>query len=463
MNMDFFFSLILKGIGAVLEILVQIVVTDELGVAGYGTYSTWINGADVIFWVMFSGIVKCNTYYLSDENTTICTFKRKYYLRYAMPAILVMAMIAIVVSGKVFFGVILVITGLELLTQDRGSVLLAHGKAFMSLFGEYVLGRVVLLTGIMGLILLKQINLKTLLLVYLIQYGCILFFYIWKMGKDTKDNSEKRETDVSLKKLGAYQRADVVQAMISQMPVIIQYLFAGAFEAGVVSVVLLVKKLINFISGPTAKVFLPEFSRLYRMDEKKQLQICFTSIMRLQMLFVGPIAVVLIGFPKVILSILAEELTVYSNLFVLCACIFLVAASLGPCGGMMQMTGNEQKDNTMREIALGVMVISMLLFSRSKMFVLYGLCIQTAVEAGGKFVFVCRWLGRIPGGIPQMIRWWIPTLIALACISMLSVGQSFINMIIFAMIVFTVGVVSELRCSDSVLRELFVGRKGGST
>lgn len=461
MNIAFFYSLILKGIGAILEILVQIVVTDELGVAGYGAYSTWINGADVIFWVLFSGIIKCNTYYLSDGNTTIRAFKRKYYLRYALPAILVMAMIAVTVSGTVFGGVILVITGLELLTLDRGSILLAHGKAFVSLLGEYVLGRFVLLVGIVWLILLKRINLQTLLLMYLIQYGCILFFYIRRMETD-KNHPEKTEANISLRKLGAYQRADVVQAMISQMPVIIQYLFAGAFEAGVVSVVLLVKKLINFISGPTAKVFLPEFSRLYKNGDKEQLHTCFAAIMRLQMLFVGPIAVALIGFPQVILGILAEELIAYSNLFVLCACIFLVAASLGPCGGMMQMTGNERKDNFIREMALGCMLLSMLVFSKSRMFVLYGLCVQTAVEAIVKFAFVCRWLGQIPGGLQKMIRWWMPTLVAIIWISLFCVRQTFANMIIFAAAVFAVGVVAELRANDSVLRELFATRKGGS-
>ena len=69
MNLIFLFSVVLKGLGAVLEILLQILITAKLQVEGYGTYSAWINSADLIFWVCFSGLVKCNTFYLSGGNS----------------------------------------------------------------------------------------------------------------------------------------------------------------------------------------------------------------------------------------------------------------------------------------------------------------------------------------------------------------------------------------------------------
>ena len=87
MNLIFLLSVILKGLGAVLEILLQILITDKLAVSGYGTYSAWINSADLIFWVCFSGLVKCNTFYLSGGKTTIRGFKRNYFLRYTLPVL----------------------------------------------------------------------------------------------------------------------------------------------------------------------------------------------------------------------------------------------------------------------------------------------------------------------------------------------------------------------------------------
>ena len=106
--------------------------------------------------------------------------------------------------------------------------------------------------------------------------------------------------------------------MIGQLPVILQYFFVGAFEAGIVSIVLLVKKLINFVSGPTSKIFLPEFSRLYQAGDKKELASSFSMIMRIQMLFVGPLSVVLIGYPQVILNFLAKEMLTQTGLFIGC-------------------------------------------------------------------------------------------------------------------------------------------------
>ena len=45
-----------------LEVLLQVMITRMLGLAGYGTYSTWVSAADLVYWVLFSGITKCNTF-----------------------------------------------------------------------------------------------------------------------------------------------------------------------------------------------------------------------------------------------------------------------------------------------------------------------------------------------------------------------------------------------------------------
>ena len=85
MNFIFILSVILKGIGAVLEIALQILLTKLIGLSGYGSYSTWISGADLLFWVFFSGLIKCNTYYLSRGSSSLSHFKKLYYIRYMLP------------------------------------------------------------------------------------------------------------------------------------------------------------------------------------------------------------------------------------------------------------------------------------------------------------------------------------------------------------------------------------------
>lgn len=454
MQIIFLLSVILKGVGAVLEILLQVFITHKLGVTGFGTYSTWINVADLIFWVLFSGLVKFNTFYLSGKESSINKFKRRFYLLYILPALAVISTITIIASSNLYYSVIFVITGLELAVMDQSSTLIAHGQATVSLIGEYILGRMILLVGVIILSAMECITFNSLMALYVVQYVCIILFYALKRNRHCNKYLDISDT-VSIKKWGAYQRADIMQAMIGQMPIVLQYFFVGAFEAGVVSIVLLVKKLINFISGPAAKVFLPEFSRLYRSDKKDEIRNSFASIMHIQMLFVGPMAVALIGFPNVILGVFAEELLKYTYLFMICSAVFLVAATLGPCGGVMQMTGNEKKDNRYREIAILFMLLIMLLFSQDRLFVLYGLCVQTTMEAVGKYIFVCRWLGKSPVSIKQYISLWVIPITGIVLAQMFHLQHSFIWMVCIAGGVFLFGIAMELHRDANLLRSLF--------
>ena len=73
------------------------------------------------------------------------------------------------------------------------------------------------------------------------QYCLVIGFFLLRQGRGQHYSDISGE--VSLKKWSAYQRSDLMHSMIEQMPVVMQFFFAGAFEAGVVSVVLLVKKL----------------------------------------------------------------------------------------------------------------------------------------------------------------------------------------------------------------------------
>ncbi len=443
MNIIFLMSVILKGVGAGLEVILQVLITRLIGVDGYGTYSTWINAADLIFWVLFSAITKCNTFYLSVPGTSIHKFKKSYYIKYVLP-LLAVAAAAMVLTGNVQYCIILLITGMELWALDQSSTLIAQSHQMISLTGEYVLGRFLLVIGVLALSATGRLSLKSLLILYVLQYAVIIIiFAFWQKNKVHADRDISDE--VTLKKWGSYQRADLIQSMIGQMPVLLQFIFSGAFEAGVVSIVLTVKKLINFISGPTAKVFLPEFSRLYRQGKVEEIRDSFASIMRIQMLFAGPLAVVLLGYPHVLLRILAKDLLAYTNLFMLCSVVFLITATLGPCSGVLQMTGNERWDNRFREIALLLMFVVMWLFRSDSLFVLYGLCAQAALETAGKFYYVCRWMKKSPVKLLTYLSWWVVPGVMIAATYGLHLGDSVLWMLASVMIVFGTSMVFELK------------------
>lgn len=459
MNFIFLLSVILKGVGAVLEILLQILITRQIGVSGYGSYAAWINGADLIFWICFSGLVKCNTFYLAGGNTSIRRFKKKYALRYVLPVLAVCAAAAALVLKTPAVCIVLVITALELAVLDRSSTLLARGKAKHSVLGEYVLGRAILVAGTVVLGWLEMLSLYALLGLYVCQYLAILAYFAISTGKNSRTYTDC-SADVSVKKWAAFQGSDLMHSMIEQMPVVAQYFFSGAFEAGVVSIVLLVKKLINFISGPTAKIFLPEFSRLYHAGAQAEIRNTYAAIMRIQMLIVGPLAVVLLGFPGVVLGILAPELRGYADLFMICSVIFLLAATLGPCGGILQMTGNEKMDNGCRAGALLLMVLTMVLTRQDPYFVLYGLCAQIAAEAVVKYAYVCRWMKRAPVGLGTYLTWWIVPVAMIVLCRAAGVNDSFLAMAAAAAAVFAIALVAELRRDDNGIFKKLKGKLG---
>ena len=114
------------------------------------------------------------------------------------------------------------------------------------------------------------------------------------------------------------------------------------------------------------------------------------------MMFAGPLAVALTGYPEAVLEILAEELIPYTGMFMGCSLIFIFAATLGSCGGLMQMTGNERMDNRCREAAVLLMILIFALMRKDPLFALYGLGVQTLAESVSKYICVCRWLKKAP-------------------------------------------------------------------
>lgn len=449
----FLISVILKGIGAVLEVLLQIVLTREIGLDGYGTYSMWINSADMIFWGLFSGIVKCNTFYLSGNGGSIRSFRTKYYIRYVIPVLSVVTLLLLFGNFEVPW-IIVLITLTELIMLDKSSVMLAEGKSLRSLLGEYILGRGILLAGVCILRLFGDVTIINVTIIYILQYIAVILYF---MRRSKNDQKHIENIPVSTKKWWRYQSGDVLNSLVGKMPVILQYFVVGALEAGVISVVILVKKLINFISGPTAKIFLPEFSKLYREKDMLGIRTYYESIIRIQLIFTGPMAVLLIGYSEVILRILAEELLPYKMIFMICSAVFLLSATLGPCAGLLQMTDNEKLDNRCRIVSITTMFLVFWIFRKSALFVAYGLCVQNFMEALSKYVLVCRWFKGSPIRIISFIKWWSIPIGCILAARILHLQNSLWLMLLTAGSVFLYFVYKEYK--QGVLRGFFVKKK----
>lgn len=409
--MNLFFAMILsigiKGISAIVEIAIQMLITNGVGVSEYGEYTFFVSLIEGAYFVLFSGSVKLNTFYLSTSSASLSRFKRKYTLYFVTP-IIAMVIVAFAIMKNpygVLSGIILYI---YYFAFDTSSVFFSRGKQLPALLGEYLFGRIVLLIGMLAVIQLNKATGIILLALYGLQFVTML---LWFAPYKQTLNSGSEEISGPLKKLVEYQMSDVANSLISYSPTILQYVIGGAFTAGFTGIISIVKRFINFISGPTAKVFLPEFSRLYKNGQKEKLEQSYLMIVHIQMIFIGTIGCVLIGFPHLILKMFSPDLIQYSSVFTGAECSLLLVAGIGPVTGMLQMTGSERVCNRNQWVSIGGMVLVWILLRKEPLFAVYGLCVQAVIEGGMKYYAVCKWFGRNIVPIKNYILLWLPVLI----------------------------------------------------
>jgi hypothetical protein len=115
------------------------------------------------------------------------------------------------------------------------------------------------------------------------------------------------------------------------------------------------------------------------------------------------------------------------------------------------MTGNEKRDNRCRLLALGVMGVVMVLTIRDSYFVLYGLCVQVALEAAAKYRCVCRWMGQSPVSLTTYLKWWVLPCVLIALSRMLGLGEGFLWMVLMAGTAFAAALWRELRADGGAI------------
>lgn len=406
--MNLVFAMILsigiKAISAIVEIAIQMLITNGVGVSEYGEYTFFVSLIEGAYFVLFSGSVKLNTFYLSTPSASLLGFKRKYTLCFVTPIIAVV--IAAFAMMKNPYGVLAgIILYIYYFAFDMSGEFFSRGIQIQALLGEYLFGRIVLLIGMLVAIKMNKATGIVLLILYGLQFVTML---LWFAPYKHTLNQGVDDVVVPVKKLMEYQMSDVANSLISYSPTILQYIIGGAFTAGFTGIISIVKRFINFISGPTAKVFLPEFSRLYKSGQKEKLEQSYLMIVRIQMAFIGTIGCVLVDFPHLILKMFSPDLIQYSSIFTVAACSLLLVAGIGPVTGALQMTGNERVCNRNQWISIGAMLLVWVLLHKEPLFAVYGLCVQAVIEGGMKYYSVCKWFGKNIVPIKNYILLWLP-------------------------------------------------------
>lgn len=414
-------SILVKGLGAVFEIASQILITRFGAVALFGEYNFYVSVADIICWLFFSGIVKCNAYYVANGKD-IGGFRKSFFLVFALPITLVLTLVGL--SYSVLFAVAVMGAYCYGMQLSLSSVFLACRRYKVSLFGEYLVSRAVILVGVIALILAGALDVAALVVLYALGYVVSIVYFLAMGGRLEKPTGmlEPSERSELVRKEVSFQLTDVANGLVNQAPVIVQYLFSGAFHAGVLSVILVTRKVISFIAGPTAKVYLPEFARRYGEGDMEGLRGTYREIVLLQMCFVLPICLVAIGVPDVLLAVYNSELAEYGDWMRAAAVVFMVMVVFGPQGNLLSMVGREKVEMASKWVSLVAMVAVMATTFGDEMFVFYGIAAQVVVDALTKLVFLVRALGSFPIGLHDWVLLAAPFLALTAVAAWVPLG-----------------------------------------
>ena len=172
-----FLSIGIKGAAAIAEIVIQLLLTNYVGMTGYGEYIFFVSIIECLYWLFFSGSVKINTFYLSVPTLKIDGFKKSYITRYVVPFVLVIATVLTVVKGS--YGLLAaVILFVYFLAYDRSSVFFSRDYQLPALLGEYMIGRLVMLAGLFVCLKLGWINGLILLALYGVQFLTMLIWLV---------------------------------------------------------------------------------------------------------------------------------------------------------------------------------------------------------------------------------------------------------------------------------------------
>ena len=211
-------GLFIKGISAIIEIAIQMLITNSIGISEYGNYTFYVSLIEGTYYILFSGSIKINTFYLSTPTYSLNSFKKKYVTRYVTPIILTIIGVSYFFRNPygIISGIILFIYYVAI---DYCSVFYSKGLYIIALLGEYLIGRIFLLIGIYSVLKIDKGNVRSLLILYGLQFIIIVLWFILH-----KNNiiTETNEIKVSIKKLFEYQISDIANSFVSYSPTILQ-------------------------------------------------------------------------------------------------------------------------------------------------------------------------------------------------------------------------------------------------
>lgn len=354
---EFWTVSIVKGIGAVLEVVLQIVVARQLGAEAYGQLAYIISAGALAYYICFGGVPKVLVRYTSI-GLDYRAFWKRYIAKYVLPVTLGLVLLSYSFLGMQVVTVALWALGL-LFFMASNSILYGYDQATLAAFLEYGLFRALVLAFIGGMIFLgSDIGAWHAVGAYLVSYGIVIVVQYHAVRKLTRD-SVGELGNVS-RELAVFQGIEVTANAVHVLPRLLQYALVGPVSNAHLSVALHVRNAVMFVAGPTAKVFFRRFVRSKALRE--EMRKAYTDASRWQAYIGTPVFLFVAANTDVIAGFFGADFVGAAVMIRWVALASLVELLAGPASNFFQMTGRQgiELSNQVAEVGLliGITLIS---------------------------------------------------------------------------------------------------------
>lgn len=377
---EFLAVALLKGVGAILEFVLQAVVARALGAGLYGQLAFIMGLGESLFYLLFGGMPKITVRYASLGYDFSGIWK-DYLVKVALPASLIscFGLALVSESGLIAASSLWAVALLFFMTAN--AALYGYGRSALAACFEYVLLRVAALC----LVLFAnrsapEPNLRAMVFAQLGAYAIVIGLQQVLVFRVARDQAGRRPQGSVVKELLSFQAIELAAHGRGILPRILGYLLGGAVANAYLAIALHVRNAVTVLAGPTTKVFLRQF--VQAEPETAARTKVYHSVARLQAYVSVPAFLLVACHTDIIARVFGASFEGADRVIRPIAALAMLEVLVGPASNYFQMTKRHTLELKNQLASLGLLVIGSLfgwLSGSGALAVVIGLAVSTVI------------------------------------------------------------------------------------
>lgn len=355
---NFINATILKFIGAIFELLIQIYLTRKVSPELYGQYTYIIGTGALLFYLVFGGKIKYIIKNVAIGNS-IAKFQRKYLIFYTFPVAIILLSIAILSKSQDFLNIVIFALLMHIFMEEN-SFLFGANKVTKALVTEYIVLKFFTLATIIICAVFYKVDL---IIILICTYASYVISIVIQKIVTLKEENIPLNTEVQspIKEIATFQVIEVFANTYSNIPRLLQYFIGGATQTAFFSIATIVRSILTFISGPTVKVFFNDFAKNHQANDIESLQINYRDSTRWQIYIIIPVFISITFCSELFLKVFGSAYMEAKSTVIIISIATFLSLFTGPTSNLFQMIGKENFELLSQFLSFVVFILCLMI------------------------------------------------------------------------------------------------------